>query len=252
MLIQAIVLGVICYIAALGVPWVGTTGGFYTLSRPLISGMVVGLVLGDVQSGIIVGVAVQALYLSLVVPGGVAAADITFVGYPAIALAILSGADPQIAVTLAASIGLLGAVLFSFMEVINSFWNHVGDRYASEGNFRGVILSNIVYPQITTFIIRFVPTFIAVYYGSQYAQQLLESIPQTIIHIMSVLGGILPAVGIAMIFVQSMKDNSLIIYYLVGFTLMVFFNLNMIGLAIIGSLFAIMNYNFKKEDVSNA
>lgn len=245
MLMKAILLGIFCYLASLGVPWfLGTTGGFYYLSRPLVSGMFVGLILGDVHTGIIIGAAVQALYLSLIVPGGVASADITFVAYPAIALGMLSGADPEVAVALAATIGLLGVILFNSIETINTFWNHVADKYAEKNDLKGFWRANAIYPQITTFILRFVPTFLAVYFGAQYAENFLNSIPEVLMHIMTVLGGVLPAVGIGLLLSQIMKDKTLVVYFLVGFICIVSLNLNMISLTIVGAAIAVMHYKY--------
>lgn len=54
----------------------GTTVGNYTLGRPLVAGLVVGVILGDVQTGIIVGAAIQLVYIALVTPGGTVSADV--------------------------------------------------------------------------------------------------------------------------------------------------------------------------------
>lgn len=245
MLGKAILIGIFCYIASLGVPWfLGTTGGFYYLSRPLISGMFVGLILGDIRTGILIGAAVQALYLSLIVPGGVAAADITFVAYPAIALAMLSGADPEVAVSLAATIGLLGVIFFNLIETVNTFWNHLADSFAEKDDLKGYWRANAIYPQITTFILRFVPTFLAVYYGAQYAESFINSVPSTLMQIMSTLGGVLPAVGIGLLLSQIMKEKLLVIYFLAGFVGIVSLNLDMISLTILGGTIAFMHYKY--------
>jgi hypothetical protein len=47
--------------------------------------MLVGLILGDIKTGIMIGVAVQAVYIAMVTPGGSMPADLNFVAYPAIA-----------------------------------------------------------------------------------------------------------------------------------------------------------------------
>ena len=249
MLIQAILIGIFCYLGALSVPWAfGLTGGWYTLSRPLVSGLVVGIILGDVKTGIMIGVAVQAVYIAMVTPGGTMPSDLNFVAYPAVALGVLSGKDPQIAVTLAATIGILGTVIFNFMMVLNSYWNNKADKAAQEGDMRGVRLANGVYPQITTFLMRFIPTFIAVYFGGQYIQVILEKIPDKVIDMMSVLGGMLPAVGIAILLRQIVKRNDLLLYFLVGFIGITFLNLNMIALAIIGALLALIHFNYKPSN----
>lgn len=92
MIIEATLIGILCYLGALSSPWLlGLTGGWYLITRPLISGMLVGIILGDIKTGIMIGVAVQAVYIAMVTPGGSMPADLNFVAYPAIALGILSG-----------------------------------------------------------------------------------------------------------------------------------------------------------------
>lgn len=249
MLIKAILIGIFCYLGALSVPWVlGVTGGWYTLTRPLVSGMIVGLILGDVQKGILIGVAVQAVYIALVTPGGVMPADLNFVAYPAIALGMLSGTDPKVAVTLAATIGIAGTIVFNFMMVLNSVYAHMGDRYVEKGDFKGIVLINAVYPQITNFLLRFIPAFIAVYFGAPYIQHFVSAMPKPVIDIMSVLGGMLPAVGVGILLKQIVKDLSLLTFFALGFIAIVFLKLNMVALAIVGISLAMMHYKYNHSD----
>jgi PTS system mannose-specific IIC component len=52
-----------------------------------------------------------------VTPGGQMPADLNFVAYPAIALAILSNSSTEVAVTLATTIGVIGTIVFNFFQV---------------------------------------------------------------------------------------------------------------------------------------
>lgn len=246
MILQAALIGIFCYLGALSVPWVfGLTGGWYTLSRPLVSGMVVGFILGDVQTGILIGVAVQAVYIALVTPGGTMPADLNFVAYPAIALGILSGADPKVAVTIAATVGILGTVIFNFMMVINSYWANKADKAIREVDIKALKRAHVIYPQITNFLLRFIPTFVVVYFGAEYIQVLLGSIPSVVIDIMSVLGGILPAVGIGVLLKQIVKKDSILIFFMVGFICVTLLKINMIGLTILGVFLSYLHFVYK-------
>lgn len=65
--LQAAILALFCYLGALTTPWIlGTTGGWYVITRPLVAGLISGLVLGDVRLGVLTGVAVQAVYIGLI------------------------------------------------------------------------------------------------------------------------------------------------------------------------------------------
>ncbi|MHA0276394.1 PTS mannose/fructose/sorbose/N-acetylgalactosamine transporter subunit IIC [Enterobacter ludwigii] len=248
MIFEASLIGLVCYLGALSSPWLfGLTGGWYLISRPLVSGMLVGLILGDVKTGIMIGVAVQAVYIAMVTPGGSMPADLNFVAYPAIALGILSGKGPEVAVALAATIGIAGTILFNAMMVLNSFWNHRADVALELGDERGIYLNSAVWPQVMNFVLRFVPTFIAVYFGAQYISGFMDSLPGIVLSTMNVLGGILPAVGIAILLKQIIKSYSMLIYFLVGFICIVFLKLNMVALVIVGALLALIHYNYKPE-----
>ena len=66
---QAALLGLFACLASM--PGLGGTSiGNYTLGRPLVAGLVVGIILGDITLGIIVGMAIQVVYIALVTPGG--------------------------------------------------------------------------------------------------------------------------------------------------------------------------------------
>ncbi len=248
---EATLIGILCYLGALSTPWLlGLTGGWYTITRPLVSGMLVGFILGDVTTGIIIGVAVQAVYIAMVTPGGSMPSDLNFVAFPAIALGILSGKGTDVAVALAATIGIAGTILFNVMMVLNSYWNHRADVSLEKGDERGVYFNSAIGPQITNFLLRFIPTFIAVFFGAQYISAFMDSLPEIIIKTMSVVGGILPAVGIAILLKQIIKSYTLWIYFLVGFICIVFLHLNMVALVIVGALLSLIHYNYKPEPVS--
>ena len=71
----------------------GTTYSWYTLSRPLVASFVVGIIIGDVPTAIMVGAAIQVVYIALVTPGGTVAADLRAVSYIGIPLAEIGRAS---------------------------------------------------------------------------------------------------------------------------------------------------------------
>lgn len=52
-IIQAVMIGILSYLGSLSCPWaLGLTGGWYTLSRPLISGFLIGLIMGNAAAAV--------------------------------------------------------------------------------------------------------------------------------------------------------------------------------------------------------
>ena len=68
-ILQVILIAVFIYLGAIG-SLVGNTIGWYCLGRPLIAALVVGIIMGDVSTAMLVGVPLQIAYLANVTPGG--------------------------------------------------------------------------------------------------------------------------------------------------------------------------------------
>lgn len=248
LVIQAALVGLFCYLGALSVPWpLGLITGWYTLTRPLVSGLILGIIFGDITLGVTIGAAVQAVYIALVTPGGVMPADLNFVAYPAMALAILSKATPEVAVALAATLGILGTILHNSMMIINSYWGAKSEAAVLRGDQRGLFFSHIVGPQVVTFLLRFIPTFAIVYFGAQYFTNIEQIVPAKILSIMSVLGGVLPALGIGLLLVQIVHKNTLLLYFLIGFIGVVFLKLNTLALLAIGGFLAFLHVEYSAK-----
>ena len=89
-ILQAVLIALFSYLAAECVPVLrGDFGGYYVLSKPLASGLIVGIILGDVSTGVTVGAAVQTVYLATMSVGGSIQTDIAVVAYPAVALGVV-------------------------------------------------------------------------------------------------------------------------------------------------------------------
>ncbi len=62
--LQIILIALFIYLGSIG-SIVGNTIGWYTLGRPLVAAFIVGLIMQDVQSAMIVGIALQIMYMGL-------------------------------------------------------------------------------------------------------------------------------------------------------------------------------------------
>jgi len=232
----------------------GTTFGNYTLGRPLVAGLVVGLILGDVQSGIIIGAAIQVIYIALVTPGGTVSADVRAVSYIGIPLAICAvkgiGLDPAttqaqaMAAALGAAVGTLGTVLFYGTATMNLVWQHIGWKAVEKGDFGKLYLVDMGLPWISHILFSFLPTFIITMSGAGMVDVMKAYLPMDGITMKTLftVGSLLPAVGVAILLKQVAKKAVDFITFLFGFTLAACLGLNLIASAIIGSFFAVINY----------
>ena len=235
----------------------GTVFGNYTLGRPLIGGLVVGLILGNVPMGIMLGAAVQIVYIALVTPGGTISADVRAISYIGLPLAMLyvssTGLDPAsaeaggFAVSMAATVGTLGTVLFYGTATINLVWQHMGMAWVKQGKLKKLYLVDLVLPWISHFICSFIPTFIICYFGSDMVQIIKDYLPMDGLAMKTLftMGSLLPAVGVAILLKQVVSKPKDFLTFFVGFTLCACMGLNLIGCAIIGGFFALIQYSIR-------
>lgn len=243
LLFQAILIGLFCYLGSVSSPWLlGVTGGYYIIGRPLVAGLIIGIILGDVATGVILGVAVQAAFIATISTGGTQNQEITYASYGGIALGMLSGSSPGVTVTLAVGIGVLGLFLHNFMMVVNSGWNRRAEKAASEGDAEGIARNNGYYPQAINLLLRLVPVALAVYLGESFVNAFLDFVPETVTHMMEVLGGLLPALGIALLMNLLLREKSHFIFFITGFVFIVFISNSMIALTVFSLLIAYIIY----------
>ncbi len=244
LLFQAFIVGVLCYLGAVETVWAyGVVGGYYILGRPLVAGFLIGLVFGDVQAGVLCGLAVQGVFIASMHTGGTSSSEITYASYGGIGLALASTKDPAVAVTLAIFIGqTFGLIFYNLRMAGFSYFNHKAEKAAANLDIKGLILNQIVYTQFITFLVRVIPIMLAIYFGKDLVESLLKSMPEVVTHIVSVLGGVLPALGIAMLMNILIKKKAELVFFFLGFVLIAFAKLNTVALVFIAAAFAYVVY----------
>jgi PTS system mannose-specific IIC component len=122
--VQALLIAIAAYLAMSVWPF-GV--GYFTLYRPLISGTIVGLILGDVQRGMAFGAALNAVHLGFISTGGTLPSDLVTAGYIGTALALVSGLDVGPAL---AAFGIPLGVLGGFIWFVRMTFGSVLVRWA--------------------------------------------------------------------------------------------------------------------------
>ncbi|HHW57614.1 PTS sugar transporter subunit IIC [Thermoanaerobacter sp. A7A] len=250
MLIKAILIGLITWLSG-GLLSLTLSWSLY-MAAPLMGGLIVGAILGDVTYGVKVGAAIQMAYIGYIVAGGALPADLALAGYLAVALTMLAKAPPEMGVTFAVTLGFLGLLVRTGKMTLNSIWVHQADKYAEDGNTKGIILMNIVASQIIPFLGYFVPTFLAVYLGADYLKNLMNVLPQFLITGLKVVGTLLPALGLA-ILLKYIGRNTLLPFMFIGFILVAYLKLDLIAVTIIAASIAILHvlYVYKQGGTEN-
>lgn len=231
-LFQALLIGLFAYLGSKRTPWFfGVTGGWNMIGRPLVAGLICGLILGDVTRGVIAGAMVQALFIGQITPGGAMPADVNWAAYIGIPLALAAGGSGEEAVALAVPLSMLGLGLFNFIMTINAYFAHWGDREAAKNNGKGVQMACYC-AAIPSFVLRFGSAALICYLGTPVADALLNNMPQIVLHFFEVAGKMLPALGFAMLLKQSLTKSWMIVLFLMGWVLIGSTTMSVTALAI--------------------
>ncbi len=240
----------------------GSSIGNYTLGRPLVGGLVCGIILGDIPTGIMVGCAMQVIYIALVTPGGTVSADVRAVSYIGIPLAMVAissyGLDASsaegtaLATSFGAMVGTLGTVLFYGTATINLLWQHIGWKAVEKREYKKLYLVDMGLPWISHLICSFLPTLVMCKLGANVVELIKTALPMDGIAMKTLftVGSLLPCVGIAILLKQIVKKATDFIPFFFGFVLASSMGVNLVGATIIAAMFAVMNYKIKMLQIA--
>lgn len=224
--------------------WAGISGNYFMdylgFARPIVSGLVVGLILGDVKTGVILGATIEAMFLGVFTVGAALAPDYNLAGVVGVALGIASGYGVEAAVALALPVALFGQ--FLMMSIVyqgNLAFLHMADRYAEEGDIKKI---ERVYlgGAVLWFVKGFIPTFLALYLGASAVEGLFNALPTWLVDGFSIVGGILPAVGFAMLLNVLGTTGMIWALFATGFVLVSYLQIDILALAVIAFAIAFM------------
>ncbi|MCI7099579.1 MAG: PTS sugar transporter subunit IIC [Lachnospiraceae bacterium] len=229
-----------------------------------MGGLVCGLILGDVPTGILVGCAMQLVYIALVTPGGTVSADVRAVSYIGIPLAMvalgsygLSAATTEgaaLATSFGSMVGTLGTVLFYGTATINLVWQHIGWKVVENRQYKKLYLVDMGLPWISHLICSFIPTVIMCKLGADVVELIKQTLPMDGIAMKTLftVGSLLPCVGIAILLKQIIKQAADFLPFLFGFVLAASMGINLVSATIVAGMFAVLTYKIKMLSVAKA
>ncbi|HEV3356588.1 MAG TPA: PTS sugar transporter subunit IIC [Pseudonocardiaceae bacterium] len=172
-------------------------------SRPLIAGTVAGLIVGNPLLGMAIGATLEFAALGSYTYGGSSTPDWPTGAIIAVALAHNAGVPNEAAIPLGVTFGLAAALVLTPLDPIGrsltTLFIHRADKALIEGRTRELTVLHW-----TAFIpwaaVRAIPTFVLTYFlNASLVHNLETSIPKWLVQGLTLSGGLLPAVGFAML-----------------------------------------------------
>jgi PTS system mannose-specific IIC component len=236
-LLQAALIGVVYYMGFVGTPWLLLLGGISIIQKPLVAGVLVGIILGDPVQGAIIGAAVQMPFIAYIFAGGAQPNDPGLAGTLGVALAIAARLEPSAAVAISVPIALIGTIINVIRMTLDVGFVHMIDSAAAEGNMKKAVFLHIVPPQILCFALCVIPVALGCYFGVDAVTSIINVMQGRPLYTLEVIGGILPALGIAMN-LRTLDRPGTLIWFVFGFILSAYLGLGAMPIAIIGFVIA--------------
>jgi phosphotransferase system PTS sorbose-specific IIC subunit len=206
--------------------------------KPLLAGVVVGILLGDPMQGLIIAGTLELVWLGTNNVGAYQPPDVISGSVVGVAIGILSGGGEATGVGVAIPVALLVQQLSMIVMTTNVSLVHAADKIVQSGEF-GKIDKLQYLGGLAFFLSRAIPVFIAVWLGAPAVEAVLAFIPKYMLTGLTVASKIIPAVGIAMLLSMMLKKN-MWVFLVLGFALATFLKVPTIGIAIFALVAAVL------------
>jgi PTS system mannose-specific IIC component/fructoselysine and glucoselysine-specific PTS system IIC component len=238
---EALLVGAVMFI----IWFLEKVGGTPMVNRPIVISAAIGLVLGDVTQGIIIGAALELVFMGAIQVGAAVPPDVLVGAGLGTAFALMTNQGSEIALALALPIALLASSIKVLIFIIRSWFMNLAVKMAEDVNivgmqalhWGGLILQAFMYGAVG---------FVAILFGSAAVETFVNNIPEVIMHGLEVVGGLLPAVGFALL-LQPMMNLSNSLYFILGFVLIAYMELPILAITIFGVVLAFI-ITYEKDD----
>lgn len=216
--------------------------GTLYLNRPIFLSAMVGLVLNDFKTGIMIGATLELFFMGAISVGAYIPPDVVVGGVLTTALAIMNGYSTEVAIALAMPIALLSLTIGNMITLTQPFFLQLADKYAAEMKDGKVVMIQWIMGFINLSR-RFLLVFIGIYFGASFVEGFINSIPAFITDGMSAAAGLLPAMGFAML-MRMILTKQILPYYFLGFALAAYLKIPSLGVAIFAVIIVLVKFDF--------
>lgn len=198
----------------------------------------VGIVLGDMKTGIIIGGTLEMIALGWMNIGAAVAPDAALASIISTILVIAGhqsiGAGIALAIPLA-----LRAVLTIIVRTITVAFQHAADKAADNGNLTAISSIHVSSLFLQAMRVAIPVVIVALSVGTSEVQNMLNAIPEVVTNGLNIAGGMIVVVGYAMV-INMMRAGYLMPFFYLGFVTAAFTNFNLVALGVIGTVMAVL------------
>jgi mannose/fructose/N-acetylgalactosamine-specific phosphotransferase system component IIC len=227
---KMLLLAFVCAFCKMESGWFGEC----KLRQPIVTGFLVGLVLGDVTNGLKIGAAFELIWMGTAGIGPVAHLDIVTGGVLGTTMALITGQGVEAGMLFAVPASMLMQFVSNITMTVYSAFNVMIDRNVAEGKFNTILPIHLLVGTVDV-CVNFIITFAALAASNAIAGVIANGFPAWLENGLAGVAQLLPAFGFAML-LSIMMDTELIPFFILGFILAAYADVpyTMIGIGAIG------------------
>ncbi|CAJ0991884.1 PTS mannose/fructose/sorbose transporter subunit IIC [Pantoea sp. Nvir] len=211
----------------------------FQFHRPLVACTLIGTVLGDMETGIIIGGTLEMIALGWMNIGAAVAPDAALASIISTILVIAGKQSIGAGIALAIPLAAAGQVLTIIVRTITVAFQHAADKAAEKGNLTAISWIHISALVLQAMRITIPALIVALSVGTSKVHLLLSTIPKVVTSGLNIAGGIIVVVGYAMV-INMMRASYLMPFFYLGFVITAFTNFNLVALGVIGVVMGVL------------
>ncbi|HEY8891150.1 MAG TPA: PTS mannose/fructose/sorbose transporter subunit IIC [Clostridium sp.] len=220
----------------------------FQFHQPVIACTLIGLVTGNLIPCLILGGTLQMIALGWANIGAAVAPDAALASVASAIILVLGGqgtAGVPSAIAIAVPLAVAGLLLTIICRTIATAFVHFMDAAAKEGNIRKVEMWQIIAICLQGVRIA-IPAGLILAIGAAPIRSLLEAMPTWLTGGLAIGGGMVVAVGYAMV-INMMATKEVWPFFAIGFVLATISEITLIGLGAIGVCVALVYLKLTKQ-----
>ena len=211
----------------------------FQFHRPLVACTLIGIVLGDMKTGIIIGGTLEMIALGWMNIGAAVAPDAALASIISTILVIAGGQSIGAGIAIGIPLAAAGQVLTIIVRTVTFAFQHAADRAANNGNLTAISWIHVSALLLQAMRIAIPALIVAVSVGTSEVKQMLDAIPEVVTDGLNIAGGMIVVVGYAMV-INMMRAGYLMPFFYLGFVTAAFTDFNLVALGVIGAVMAIL------------
>ena len=218
-----------------------------SIYRPIVIGPIIGAIMGDLQTGLMIGASYELMMIGAMPVGGAQPPNAVIGGIMATVFGISLKLDVAAVLPLAIPFALLGQYAVTALFTVVSPLMVKAEKYAEEGNPQGIVRLN--YLTMGLLAVLFAVIVLAgLLAGSAIGQQLADNIPTWVFAGLGAAGKMMPALGFGML-LRVMYSKELAMFLFVGFVFVAYMQLPLLAVAFIGVAVAVYDFQMNTRNV---